>query len=92
MSAAWRLAAFLLQSRDALFFNKSLSLLDCRLVTRSLESSKVTNPADWEPDYTEALASALGRRLAIVLDLPNAAQMEGQDEQVETLMAEDIRG
>lgn len=55
-------------------------------------TGQITNCADWEPDYTEALASALGRRLAIVLDLPNAAQMAGQDEQVETLMAEDIRG
>jgi hypothetical protein len=55
-------------------------------------TGQVTNPVDWEPDFTEALAASLGRRLAPVLQGLQAAQLEATDEQQSVVNAEDIRG
>jgi hypothetical protein len=43
-------------------------------------TAQVTNPANWEPGFVEALVSALGRRLAAVLINPDVAQAAAQDE------------
>jgi hypothetical protein len=55
-------------------------------------TGQITNPQDWEPDFTEALASSLGRRLAPVLVGLQAAQMAGQDEQQANAVAQKTRG
>jgi hypothetical protein len=43
-------------------------------------TAQVTNPANWEPGFVEALVAALARRLAAVLVSPQVAQAEGDDE------------
>jgi len=43
-------------------------------------TAQVTNPANWDPGFVEALVAALGRRLAAVLVNPQVAQAEGDDE------------
>jgi hypothetical protein len=55
-------------------------------------TGQITNPQDWEADFTEALAASLGRRLAPVLVGLQAAQLEGQDEQQADVVAENTRG
>jgi hypothetical protein len=55
-------------------------------------TGQITDPRDWEPDFTEALASALGRRLAPVLVGIQAAQLEARDEQQSVVVAENTRG
>jgi len=46
-------------------------------------TGQITDPNTWPPDFTEALAAALGRRLAPILVSLDAAKLEGSDEQVE---------
>jgi hypothetical protein len=43
-------------------------------------TAQVTNPANWEPGFVEALVAALARRLAAVLVSPQVAQAEADDE------------
>jgi len=43
-------------------------------------TAQVTNPANWEPGFVEALVAALGRRLAAVLVSPDVAKAEADDE------------
>jgi hypothetical protein len=53
---------------------------------------QVTDPAQWEPDFVEALAAALARRLAPVLVSLEAAKLAAEDEKVSTLIAEGVTG
>lgn len=55
-------------------------------------TGQVTDPANWEPDFVEAFASSLGRRLAPVLMNLQTAQLSGQDEQQSVAVAENTRG
>lgn len=55
-------------------------------------TGQVTDPADFEPDFVEALASSIGDRLAPALVGSQAAQLEAQDEQISIANAENIRG
>jgi hypothetical protein len=55
-------------------------------------TGQITDPTDWEPDFTEALAASLGRRLAPVLMGLQAAQLAAQDEQQSVAVAENTRG
>jgi len=55
-------------------------------------TGQATNPLDWEPDFTEALAAALGRRLAPALMNLQTAQAAGQDEMAAAIVAEQTRG
>jgi len=55
-------------------------------------TGQVTNPQDWEPDFTEALAAALARRLALALTNLQTEQVAAQDEQTSTMLAEQTRG
>jgi hypothetical protein len=55
-------------------------------------TGQITDPLDWEPDFTEALAASLGRRLAPVLVGLQAAQLAAQDEQQSDTVAENTRG
>lgn len=51
-------------------------------------TGQVTDPTLWEPGFTEALVTNLGRRLAPVLANMEAAKMEAQDEAITTQVAE----
>lgn len=53
---------------------------------------RVTDPATWSVDYTEALCAALARRLAPSLANLQVEQVEVQDEAISTRMAEMERG
>lgn len=55
-------------------------------------TGQITSPADWEPDFVEAMASALGRRLVPSLVQANMVQMAGQDEAVSQKIAEREQG
>jgi len=50
-------------------------------------AGRVTNPADWPVDFTEALCAALARRLAPSLANLDVTRLEGADEQAATMMA-----
>lgn len=51
-------------------------------------TAQVTDPTQWEPGFTEALITQLGRRLGPVLVGLDAAKLEAQDEAVTTQTAE----
>lgn len=51
-------------------------------------TGQVIDPTTWEPDFTESLIAALGKRLAPVLTSLDAVKMEAQDEVVTQQMAE----
>lgn len=51
-------------------------------------TGRVTDPTTWEPDFTESLIAALGRRLAPSLANLDAEKIEAQDEAAETISAE----
>lgn len=53
---------------------------------------RVIDPTAWEADFIEALASALGRRVAARLMGAEAAKMEAQDEIISTALAERVQG
>lgn len=55
-------------------------------------AGQVTDPTTWDSEFTEALAAALGRRLAPVLVGLDAAKLELSDEQAEKALAEQDRG
>lgn len=55
-------------------------------------TGQVTNPADWENDFVESIASALGRRLAPLLANADVEKLELADESATTIAAETIRG
>lgn len=55
-------------------------------------AGRVTDPTNWDPDFTEALSAALARRLAPSLAGLDAAKLEMQDEQLETQVAASQRG
>jgi hypothetical protein len=55
-------------------------------------TAQVTNPQDWEADFTEALAASLGRHLAPILVGLQPAQMAAQDEAQAVAVAENTRG
>lgn len=55
-------------------------------------AGQVTNPTQWPPDFTEALAAALGRRLVPALVGLNAIQPAAQDEVVSTAQAQMEQG
>ncbi len=55
-------------------------------------AGRVTDPTNWDPDFTEALSAALARRLAPSLAGLDAAKMEMQDEQLEEQVAASQRG
>lgn len=51
-------------------------------------SGQVTDPSSWEPDFVEAFAAALGRRLAPHLVGMEAAKLIASDEQAAMAVAE----
>lgn len=53
---------------------------------------QVTDPSTWDVEFTDALAAALGKRMAPFLVEPEAAKMATQDEAQATAQAEDIEG
>lgn len=53
---------------------------------------QITDPTDMPPDFLEAFVAALGRRLAAVLTTLDVEKLEGQDEQMETVLAERQQG
>ena len=55
-------------------------------------TARVTDPSDWDPDFTEALAAALGRRLAPVLVDANLIQAASVDEANAKAVAEREQG
>ena len=55
-------------------------------------AGQVTDPSDWDSGFIEALAAALGRRLAPVLVGLDAAKLEISDEQAEVQLAAQERG
>lgn len=55
-------------------------------------TGQVTNPATWEPDFIEAFAAALGRRLAPSLVSMEAAKLIMADEQASTAQAAMVQG
>jgi hypothetical protein len=69
-----------------------------RVILSNVESpictytGQVTDPSTWPQDFIEALAAALGRRLAPGLVGGNTAQMEAADEQASKAEAEAQQG
>ena len=55
-------------------------------------TGQVTNPAEWEADFIEGFAAALGRRLAPQLVGMDPAKMELQDEAASKAIAEQQEG
>jgi hypothetical protein len=55
-------------------------------------TGQVTDALAWEPDFAEALAAALAKRLAAVLPQPGAAQAEAVDEAATKQTAEAQQG
>lgn len=55
-------------------------------------TGQVTDPAQWEADFVEAIAAALGRRLAPGLGKMNVVQLAAQDEAGSTRVAEMEQG
>lgn len=55
-------------------------------------SGQVTDPSNWEADFVEAIAAALGRRLAPVLVGMDAAKLLVGDEAASTAIAEMEQG
>ena len=55
-------------------------------------TGRLTNPADWEADFTEAFAAAMARRLAPITVGLDAAKMEASDEQQAKSIADDVQG
>jgi hypothetical protein len=55
-------------------------------------AGQVTDPTEWDSGFIEALASALGRRLAPALVGLDAAKLEIQDEGAEAQLAQQERG
>lgn len=53
---------------------------------------QVTDPNQWPPDFTEALAANLARRLAPFVGGPEALKVEAADEQMSDAMAEAKQG
>lgn len=51
-------------------------------------TGQVTDPTTWEPDFVEAFAAAMARRLAPLLKDMNAAQLAERDETVSKIIAE----
>lgn len=55
-------------------------------------AARVTDPQNWEADFTETLVAALARRLAPTLASPDFAKFEAQDEQVAGRIAANEQG
>ncbi len=55
-------------------------------------TGRLTNPVDWEADFTEALAAALARRMAPDLVGLDAAKLEASDEQAAKTVADNTQG
>ncbi len=55
-------------------------------------TGQLTNPADWESDFTEAFAAALARRLSPILVGLDATKMAASDEQQAKAVADDVQG
>lgn len=55
-------------------------------------TGQITNPAQWEADFIEAFAAALGRRMAPGLVGLDPAKMEAQDEVAAKVTAEQQEG
>lgn len=55
-------------------------------------TGQVTNPGDWENDFVESFASALGTRLAPLLSSLDDAKLEAADASTQSVVAETIRG
>lgn len=55
-------------------------------------TGQITNPLDWETDFVEALASALGQRMAPSLTGLEAAKIEAQDAGQQAATAETEQG
>ncbi|SDD95369.1 hypothetical protein SAMN05216337_1017143 [Bradyrhizobium brasilense] len=55
-------------------------------------TGQVTDPTSWEPDFVEAFAAALGRRLAPALVGMEAAKLLIADEQMSTAQALAVQG
>lgn len=55
-------------------------------------TGQITDPTQWPPDFVEALAAALGRRLVPQLVGLNAVELAARDEAVETAMAAQQEG
>ncbi len=55
-------------------------------------TARLTDPNDWEADFSEALAAALARRFAPELVGLDAAKMEASDEQAARVTADNKQG
>lgn len=55
-------------------------------------TGQITNPLDWEADFTEAFAAMLGQRLSPSLTGLEAAKLESQDAAQQMAVAETERG
>jgi hypothetical protein len=72
---------------------KSRRVIACNVTDAMLTyAGQVTDPTQWPPDFTEALAAALGRRLVPVLVGMNALQSAAQDEAVANAAAQGEQG
>lgn len=73
--------------------NSGNEVVLCNVPTALLVyTRRVTDPTAWEADFVEALADALGRRLAPLLANMEAAKMEGQAEAVSVSIASRTQG
>lgn len=55
-------------------------------------TGQLTNPGDWEADFTEAFVAAIARRMAPILVGLDAAKMEASDEQQAKSVADNVQG
>lgn len=74
-------------------FNPPAKVILCNVPKAILiYTGQVTDPADWEADFTELMAAALGRRLAPKLAGLDAAKLMAQDEAQALATAEREQG
>ena len=73
--------------------NPAVRVILCNVANALITyAGQVTDPTSWDSEFTEALASALGRRLAPALVGLDATKLEISDEQAERELAAQDRG
>lgn len=74
--------------------NGTAKVIWCNIASMTLVyTAQITNPAQWEAAFVEALAAALARRLSPMLaSTPDMVKLEAQDEADEFKIASGIEG
>lgn len=74
-------------------YSPPLKVILCNVPSAVLTyTGQITNPLDWEADFVEAFAAALGQRMAPALAGPEATKLEAQDAAVQMATSETEQG